>query len=96
MYLDKLGAALSAAVPLLSLAGKAMPATPLILCREHVINILILDFAEVSFVKYGLPEEAALCCNSWSELWLSLRLSLWFSLPGTRSKSNLQHVRSSL
>lgn len=47
MYLDKLGAALSAAVPLLSLAGKAMPATPLILCREHVINILILDFAEL-------------------------------------------------
>lgn len=73
MHLDKLGAALSAAVPLLSLAGKAIPAAPLILCREHVTHISTW-FSQLQrcLVKHGLPEKAALCCNAWSQLWHSL------------------------
>lgn len=38
MHLGELGPALSAAVPLLSLAGKAVPALPLILCHAYVID----------------------------------------------------------
>lgn len=37
MHLGNLGPGLSAAVPLLSLAGKAVPAAPLILCHAYVM-----------------------------------------------------------